>query len=75
MKKCFFLEPLYKSIIIFLGGNEMCCSILQEYPDFIPTIVWPTGITAAEKMIWGELGCDNEVGGSSKDQCTGIIII
>ena len=53
----------------------MCCSILQEYPDFIPTIAWPTGITAAEKTTWGELGCDNEVGGSSKDQCTGIIII
>ena len=53
----------------------MCCSILQEYPDFIPTIKWPTEITAAEKTTWGELGCDNEVGGSSKDQCTGIIII
>ena len=53
----------------------MCCSILQEYPDFIPTIDWPTGITAGEKTTWGELGCDDKVGGSSKDQCTGTVNI
>ena len=61
-------------IIIFIG-NEMCCSILQEYPDFIPEKNWGTGITSEEKATWTELGCDDKVGGSSKDQCTGIATI
>ena len=50
---------------------EWCCSVLKEYPDFIPGVTYGSLIDQSVKDQWGAEACDRRVGGSSKKNCKG----
>ena len=62
------------SLFLFLTDPlEVCCEMLEQFPDFIPTQTWGSVSKQEDKDKWGSNNCDDVVGGSSKANCQGTI--
>ena len=63
-------EKCFPKIIGF--ALEWCCSVLQDYPDFVPGMTYGSLSDQSVKDQWGAEGCDTRVGGSSRKNCKGM---
>ena len=51
---------------------EWCCSVLKDYPDFVPGMTYGSLSDQSVKDKWGADSCDTRVGGSSRSNCKGV---
>ena len=51
---------------------KWCCSVLSDYPDFVPYGTYGSLSDQAIKDKWGNESCDTRVGGSLKKNCKGM---
>ena len=51
---------------------KWCCSVLSDYPDFVPYGTYGSLSDQSIKEKWVNESCDARVGGSSKTNCNGM---
>ena len=54
------------------SAPEWCCSVVKDYPDFVPHVTWGSVNDQSVKDKWNADNCNTLVGGSSKSNCEGI---
>ena len=64
-------------MIIMITGlkdtvQEWCCSVLNDYPDFVPGITYGSLSDQSIKNQWATDSCDTRVGGSERKSCKGM---
>ena len=53
-------------------AQKWCCSVLKDYPDFVPGVTYGSLSDKSVKDRWATESCDTRVGGSEKKNCKGM---